>query len=334
MSLAPSYPTQGSPDPRLPEPLAPEHLRRLGKVSRQRLNLALLCCTFLTTSYWGFIQYQEFYVDELVDLSLNPFAAPDLMLRGLPFGVAVIAFLMAHEMGHYFACRLYGIRATLPYFIPIPPIPPFVLLPGTMGAVIRILTPIVSRRALFDIAVAGPLAGFVVALPILAAGLSLSRVVDPAELEQLVERGGFVLKMGEPLLWQPLQDLFAPPMSAGQDLLTHPLAFVGWFALLVTAMNLLPVGQLDGGHLIYVFLPGWHRTISRLVLVGMLYAGWQYFTGWFLFALVVSLLGTRHPQPLQFDQPLGALRWSLGLLASLILLTCFMLAPVEIQLGL
>ncbi len=294
-----------------------------------RRNVILFLLTLATTTYWGFVQYQLFYADSLPQpLRLNPLAAPRLLLAGLPYGLAVIAFLLAHEMGHYLACRYYGIRATLPYFIPVPPIPGFVLLPGTMGAVIRILGPLKSRRALFDVAVAGPLAGFMVALPILAVGLSQSQVLARTEL-------GPGIEMGEPLIWGPMQSIFAPPLGPGETLLAHPLAFVGWFALLVTAMNLLPIGQLDGGHLLYALSPRWHRRVSLATVMAMVYAGVAYFGGWLVFSLIVLVvLGTRHPRPLHFEASLGTGRLLLLLLAIAVLIGCFTLVPVTIDLGL
>jgi Zn-dependent protease len=289
-----------------------------------RRNVILFLLTLATTSYWGFLQYQSFYLDDVGVLVFNPFAEPMLWLAGLPYGMAVIAFLAAHEMGHYLACRYYGIRASLPYFIPIPPIPP-ILLPGTMGAVIRIKSPITGRRALFDIAVAGPLAGFVTALPLLAVGLGQSRVIEDDSL-------GFGIGLGEPLIWGPLQTMFAPPLGPGQTLLAHPLAFVGWFALLVTAMNLLPIGQLDGGHLLYAVTPRHHRKISVILVVLMLFAGYQYFSGWILFALLILFaLGTKHPRPLSFEGSLGPVRQFLLAISILILVTSFMLEPIRID---
>lgn len=319
------WPPQAPQGPPPPAPLAPGALAAPRR--RPALNLVLFLLTLATTAYWGFLQYQIFYLEAVGSVTFNPLAEPRLVWAGLPYGLAVIAFLLAHEMGHYLACRYYRIPATLPYFIPVPPVPPFVLLPGTMGAVIRILGPLKSRRALFDVAVAGPIAGFLVALPILAVGISMSRVTEIASLDP-----GFI-EMGEPLIWGPLQAMFAPPMAEGQTLLTHPLAFVGWFALLVTAMNLLPVGQLDGGHLLYAVTPRFHRPVSLAVVALMVLAGLRYFTGWIVFAVLVLLvIGTRHPRPLTFERELGAGRWLLTLLAIAIFLTCFMLVPVTIDL--
>ena len=299
---------------------------------RIRTNIVLFVLTFTSSVYWGFIQYQQFYEEELRGrFTSNPFEAPAAFLGGLPFGVAVIAVLLAHEMGHYLACRHYGIAASLPYFLPLPPpnvIP--TLLPGTMGAVIRIRGAITSRRALFDIAVAGPIAGWVTALPILAYGLAQSRVVSSVE----IETSGFYITLGEPLLWGPMARWFGPEIGPAQELVMHPLAFVGWFALLITAMNLLPVGQLDGGHLLYTLLPRWHRTLSFTVLALMLFAGFRFFLGWIFFAVVVSALfmmgGFGHPRPLNADQPLGAARIVLTLVTVAIFVASFTLVPVRV----
>lgn len=299
---------------------------------RIRTNIVLFVLTCMSSVYWGFLQYQQFYSEELGGLfTSNPFAAPAAFLGGFPFGVAVIAVLLAHEMGHYLACRHYDIAASLPYFLPFPPTNVFpTLLPGTMGAVIRIRGAITSRRALFDIAVAGPIAGWVTALPILAYGLSQSRVVSTVE----IETSGFYITLGEPLLWEPMSRLFGPEIGPSQDLVMHPLAFVGWFAMLITSMNLLPVGQLDGGHLLYTLLPRWHRTLSFVVLALMLFAGFRFFPGWILFAVVVSVLFMMgrfgHPRLINADQPLGTARIVLTLVTVAIFVTSFMLVPVKI----
>jgi len=310
------------PPPQAPPPYRP----------RIRTNILLFVLTLASSIYWGFLQYQQFYAEELRGFfTTNPFRAPEALLGGLPFGLAVIAVLLAHEMGHYLACRHYRIAASLPYFLPLPPPTVFpTLLPGTMGAVIRIRGAITSRRALFDIAVAGPIAGWVTALPILAYGLSLSRVVERVE----IETSGSYLTLGEPLIWPFLSRLFGPEVTASQDLVMHPLAFVGWFALLITAMNLLPVGQLDGGHLMYTLVPKLHRALSFGVLAFMLYAGVRYFLGWIVFAAVVSLLflmgGLGHPKPIKHQQSLGTARVILTVITVAIFITSFMLVPVTL----
>ncbi len=299
---------------------------------RIRGNVLMFVLTLACTIYWGFLQYQQFYAEELRGLvTLNPIRAPEALLGGIPFGLAIITFLLAHEMGHYLACRHYRISATLPYFIPFPPplLFIFLLMPGTMGAVIRIRGAITSRRALFDIAVAGPIAGWLTALPILAYGLSQSRVVEKVE----IETSGSYLTLGEPLIWGPMTRMFGPEVGPSQDLVMHPLAFVGWFALLITAFNLLPVGQLDGGHLLFAGARRIHRAVSFGVLLFLLYAGVYYFPGWIVFTAAISLLslaagGFRHPEPQQFEPSLGGARIALMLVAIAIFATSFMLVPV------
>ena len=323
----PPYPDWQAPVPPEPPPAVEPRIRT---------NVVLFLITLASTVYWGFLQYQSFYSDELGGfVTLNPLRAPEALVGGLPFGLAIIAFLLAHEMGHYLACRHYGIAASLPYFLPLPP--PlsyvFILMPGTMGAVIRIRGVITSRRALFDIAVAGPIAGWLAALPIIAYGISQSRVEDLVE----IETAGTYFTLGEPLLWTWMSQLFGPEISASQDLVMHPLAFVGWFALLITAFNLLPIGQLDGGHLVYALVPRWHRAGSFGILAFMLFAGIRYFPGWIVFAAFVSLLslmsgGFRHPRPRQFEPSLGTTRLLLAVLALAIFVTSFMLVPVTLPL--
>lgn len=289
---------------------------------RTWINAVLFALTAVSVLYWAYLQYQSFYMGPGTP-AFNPLAVPEALVGGFPFGLAVIVFLLSHEMGHYLACRWYDIDATLPYFIPMPV---FVapLLPGTMGAVIRIIAPIKSRRALFDIAVAGPIAGFVVSLPILAVGLSQSRVISNAQA------GGY-LTMGEPLIWEVMATWFGPATGPSEDLLVHPLAYVGWFAMLVTAMNLLPIGQLDGGHLLYALFPRVHRAVSLLSLGAMVVAGWFYFPGWIVFALIVFfLLGTRHPRPQRFESSLGSARLGLAVVAAAILVSSFILVPVQL----
>lgn len=291
---------------------------------RTWINVVLFVVTTASVLWWAYFQYHFFYLQG-GSPPLNPFAAPEALLGGIPYGLAVIVFLLSHEMGHYLACRWYDIDATLPYFIPMPVvIAP--LLPGTMGAVIRIVAPIKSRRALFDIAVAGPIAGFVVSLPILALGLSQSRVISAAQLGT-----GDYLSMGEPLIWEVMAEWFGPATTGGEELLVHPLAYVGWFAMLVTAMNLLPIGQLDGGHLLYALFPRVHRPVSLLALGAMVVAGWFYFPGWIVFALIIFfLLGTRHPRPQRFEASLGGTRLALAVVAGAILVSSFILVPVHL----
>ena len=210
---------------------------------------------------------------------------PWLLLKGLPFSLSLMTILLAHEMGHYVLALRYGVYATLPYFIPAP------TLIGTMGAFIRIKSPIRSRQALFDIGIAGPIAGFVVAMFVLVISLTLSKVATPAVVKGDVEIGypmifrfvhWFILGDGTRIL--PLESL-----------LLHPTAIAAWVGMFATALNLLPGGQLDGGHIVYSVAPRLHKTVSRLTVAVLIPMGIWMWIGWLLWAALLTLSGIRHP---------------------------------------
>jgi membrane-associated protease RseP (regulator of RpoE activity) len=241
--------------------------------------------------------------------------ALSVFLAGGPYLVlGLLSILVAHEMGHYVACRLYRVDATLPFFIPFPS------LVGTLGAFIRIRGPIPTRRALFDIGVAGPLAGFVICLPVLLLGIGEARIlnVDP-------DRGGIFL--GEPLLFQWAVRLLRGEIPDGMTLSLGPLGLAAWFGLLVTALNLIPIGQLDGGHLTYALLRHKAGLISRIgswVCVGLIYFG----PNWILWAILVRVLGRRHPPTLDDDAPVGRARVWVALLSLAVFILCFVPNPI------
>jgi hypothetical protein len=253
---------------------------------------------------------------------------PAGLLRGLPFSLTLLTILLAHEFGHYLAAVYHGVDASLPYFMPSP-------FMGTFGAFIRVRSPICSRRALFDIGIAGPLAGFVFLLPALAVGISLSKAIPGIGHQGSVEFGtpGLEWLLGHAIFpgWQPV------------DLYLHPVARGAWMGMLATALNLLPVGQLDGGHILYSLFPRLHRRISTslsllLLLAGCLAGAVMFhllalpmgrflWTGWALWGAALLLLGRRHP--LVYDPaPLGAGRRRLGWVALAVFLLCFSFAPV------
>lgn len=240
---------------------------------------------------------------------------PQLLFSGIAFSAAVLAILLAHEMGHYLACRHYGVAATYPYFIPAPTII------GTLGAFIRIKSAIASRRALFDIGIAGPLAGFAVTLPVLIAGVLLSRPVLPPTDSDTIH-------FTSPLLLVILQKLFHF-VSPEQALSLHPLAVAAWVGLFATALNLLPIGQLDGGHILYAVMGERHRPISHVFAVALLPLTYltQWY-GWLAISAVLLILGMRHPAI--FDPvPLDANRRWLALLALAIFIVCFVPNPLN-----
>ena len=240
---------------------------------------------------------------------------PGLLLTGLPYSLSLFSILMAHEMGHYIAARRYGVDVTLPFLLPVP------TLIGTFGAFIRIRSRIPTKKALYDIGIAGPLAGFVVLVLVMAIGLSFSHAVPGA-------RANGDLIFGTPgLLW-----LFAQIGFAGvptSNILIHPIARAAWVGCLMTALNLLPIGQLDGGHILYAFVGERSRWLSRIFLALMLplsYFAWS----WLVWAVLLFFVALRHPA-IDDHQPLDRARRWLGVAALAVLILCFMLAPVRVR---
>lgn len=248
------------------------------------LHVSLFILTFLSTLLVG-LEYAVSYYHlppETESLWRRVTATPTLLGLGLWYAVPVMAILLAHELGHYRACRRHGIVATWPLFIPTP------TLLGTLGAFIRIHAPFPSKRALFDVGVAGPLAGFLLTLPVLAVGIGLSRV------EPVLEGGGG-LALGEPLGFTLLAHVILGKAAAG-TVVVHPTAFAGWVGLLATAFNLFPIGQLDGGHLAYaVFDRRIAFILSIGAVLGLVTLGILVWPGWLVWALLVTLVGLRHP---------------------------------------
>ncbi|MDP8989180.1 MAG: site-2 protease family protein [Acidobacteriota bacterium] len=239
---------------------------------------------------------------------------PSFLLQGLPFSLTLLTILMAHEMGHYLTARYYGVDVSLPYFLPAP------TLIGTMGAFIRIRSAIYSKRALFDIGIAGPIAGFVILLAPLAVGLSLSRV-SPAAVRHSD------LIFGSPLLLQ-LFERMAFPGARMEDIYLHPMARAAWVGLLATALNLLPIGQLDGGHILYAFAGEKTRWLSRFFVALLIPMGIFFAYSWLLWAVLLFFFGMRHPV-IYDPYPIGRARTWLGLAALIILILTFTLSPVR-----
>jgi membrane-associated protease RseP (regulator of RpoE activity) len=240
---------------------------------------------------------------------------------GARLAIGLLSILVAHEMGHYLAARYYRVDATLPFFIPFP-VPGFSLV-GTLGAFIRIRSPIPHRRALFDIGVAGPLAGFVVCLPVLWLG------IQEATLQPLAaDAEGLFL--GEPLLFRWITQVIHGPVAADQTLLMGRLGLAAWFGLLVTALNLMPIGQLDGGHVTYALLRDRAHRISRIaswVCVALVYFG----PSWILWAILVRVLGRRHPPTRDDDAPIGRARVLVGVLSLVVFVICFVPDPIVVS---
>ncbi len=280
------------------------------------LNLALFILTCVSTSIVGTVLMAGFtnsLGSGLRDFTREIWRTPSLLITGLPFSLAIMAILLAHEMGHYLTCRYYGISASLPYFIPAPTIV------GTMGAFIRIRSPIHHRAALLDVGIAGPIAGFVLAIPALLIALTQSRFVvpDPA--------GGFGL--GEPLIFKLLEFLMGKVPPPGMDLDLHPIGLAAWFGFFATALNLLPVGQLDGGHIAYALFGRVHKRISQGFLFSLIPLGIFYWQGWLLWTTVLLFIGLRHPMTLDDSIPLSRRHIWLGWIALAMLVLCFTPMP-------
>jgi membrane-associated protease RseP (regulator of RpoE activity) len=253
-------------------------------------------------------------------------AHPSRLLLGIPFSATLLLILLAHEMGHYLFCRYYGVRATLPFFIPAP------TLIGTLGAVIRIKAPIRSRAALFDIGIAGPIAGFVVAVVTLALALSLSKPLAPGI-------GLSDLQLGFPAIFYVIHDLLrsvAPGQAVAalplSRIYLHPTAVAAWVGMFATALNLLPSSQLDGGHIVYALGPRAHRIISWitvivLVFLGRMYVGWRVWAG---LIIVMNVIGYRQQQAPEYPM-LPSNRWPLALLAAIMLALTFTISPFRMS---
>ena len=210
---------------------------------------------------------------------------------GAPFSFTLLSILLAHELGHYFTCRHYGIRATYPYFIPAP------TLIGTLGAFIRIKSPIVNRRELFDVGISGPLAGFVLAIPALIVATFLAKGTMPTATPDSIS-------LGSPMAVILLAKLFRSGINPAEIIL-HPVGCAAWVGFFATALNLLPVGQLDGGHILYAVLGDKYRNISRGFFLVLLPLGYFCWYGWMAWAVILFFLGLRHPTVVEPIEPLG-----------------------------
>jgi membrane-associated protease RseP (regulator of RpoE activity) len=244
---------------------------------------------------------------------------PALLASGLAFTFAALTILLCHEMGHWLACRHYRLEATPPYFLPLP----FAL--GTLGAFIRIRSPIVHRRMLFDVGAAGPFAGFVALVPFLFYGLAHSPV-SPAFSGSL--EGTELLLPGRSLLFQLGVWLFQGREALAAPLALHPFALAAWVGLLATALNLLPLGQLDGGHVLYAAVGPLQGRLAY-PLLGLLAALGFLWPGWWLWCVVLLFLGARHPPVLEPEQGLDPRRRWLAWLALVVFLLSFMPVPLE-----
>ena len=252
--------------------------------------------------------------------------APLDVWRGLPFSLTLLGILLVHESGHYIMSRIHGVEASLPYFIPFP------TLFGTMGAVIKMKSPITTRNALVDIGASGPLAGFVVSVSATIIGLGLSEVRE-------VPRAGEMIVLGDSLLFMFLSWITIGPIPGAYDIFLHPVAFAGWIGLFVTSINLFPAGQLDGGHISYALLGRRHRWLSMLITGAFLAGGilpsllsrqWEV-NNWLVWGLLLMVLGPNHPPILYPEEPLRPSRKLMAAVSCIVLIITFMPVPISIK---
>jgi membrane-associated protease RseP (regulator of RpoE activity) len=285
------------------------------------VHALLLLLTILTTTWVGASHYEAFLADfRGGPLPNSPW---NLLANGVWYSATILAILGCHELGHYLACRYYDVDASLPFFLPVPS-----FLTGTLGAFIRIREPIPQKRMLFDIGIAGPIAGFLVAVPALFVGIAMSHMVElPNPLPPMT------FELGEPLLYKFASWTFWGATPDGYTLNMHPMAFAAWFGLLATALNLFPIGQLDGGHISYAVL-GPRSTYVTFLTIGVAIAlaaffssSWVVWTG--LTVVMLFVFGPRHPRVYDEHVPLDRSRMLLALFALVMFVLCFTPAPIQ-----
>jgi len=272
------------------------------------IHLILFVLTFFSTLIAGAF-FQK---------GVNIFNEPWRIIEGLPFSLTLMAILLSHELSHYFTSKRHHTKATLPYFIPVP----FSFV-GTFGAFIKMKSPIVTRKALIDIGASGPIAGFVLSVIAVMVGLNYSSVIPVADT-------GKILNLGDSLLFSLLSRLILGVPPPFHEILLHPVAFAGWFGLFVTSLNLIPIGQLDGGHIAYAFLGEKHKFISVILVGTLVLSGFLFWVGWAFWGTVMIVLGLKHPPVIYWEVPLDRTRKIVGVLSLIIFVLTFVPSPFRI----
>lgn len=286
------------------------------------INVILFVVTVFSTFFVGITWALSFrYADVItqnsqINLGLKILEDPQIISLSIIYAVVLIGILLGHELGHFLTCQYYKIDATLPYFIPAP------TLIGTLGAFIKIKSPITRKKQLFDIGVAGPLTGFILSVPTLIYGLSLSKAVPAVPREES-------LIFGEPLILKIVGSMIFRNVPPDFDVILHPIAFAGWVGIFVTALNLFPVGQLDGGHVSYALLGPKSRNLARLFIGIFIFMGFFFWMGWFLWAFIIVFLGLRHPRVIDEGTPLSPQRKFLGFVMLIIFILSFIPDPIK-----
>ncbi|MBI3592371.1 MAG: site-2 protease family protein [Nitrospirae bacterium] len=277
------------------------------------LHIVLFIATFFSTLVAGALQQ-----------GINIFKEPVRVIEGLPFAGTLMTILLFHELSHYIASKKNHTKATLPYFIPAPSII------GTFGAFIKMKSPIITRKALIDIGASGPIAGFIVSVIASIIGLSMSKVISLPQAEG-------TLALGDSILFSFLSRVVLGITPDHYDILLHPVAFAGWIGLFVTSLNLIPIGQLDGGHIAYAILGEKHRYISIILVIILAVLGISAFLGasgwegWLVWAVLMIILGIKHPPVLYWEPHLDPKRRFIGLLALIIFIVTFIPSPFKLQ---
>jgi membrane-associated protease RseP (regulator of RpoE activity) len=301
-------------------------------VRRPWLNGLLFGLTVLTTWFAGTIFAASFVSADTTGQGLS-FLEPRVVVLGFLYTLSLMIILVGHELGHYLTCRRYGVPATYPYLLPglvLPLAGPLVPIPvfGTFGAFIRIKSHLPYRHQVFDIGINGPLAGFALTIPILVVGLALSKAGPLAP-------SGEALHYGVPLLFGLLSRLFVGPIPDGSELIWHPIGWAGWVGLLVTALNLLPIGQLDGGHVAYALLGRRAWKLSRVMIVVLVILGIFFAASWLLPAAILFVLQFKwkailsHPPVFDESAPLGRRRAILSGVILLVFVLSFIPEPIQ-----
>ena len=276
-----------------------------------RLHIMLFLATVLTTTAVGALMSGS-----------NPFTSIRGFTDGFPFSVTLLCILGVHEFAHYFTAKYWNIHVTLPYFIPAPFLPI-----GTFGAVIRMKSSIPSRKALVDVGVSGPLAGFVIALAASIVGLNWSDVSYAP-----IGESAYPLILGEPLIFKLLGYTLFGKLPDQAMINLHPVAFAGWLGLFVTALNLIPLGQLDGGHVLFALSPRIHELLRKVRFPVLILMGITFWYGWFVWAGLSLFFARNHPYPDRMETRLGPERTYLAIIAFAIFILCFTPTPVKVGL--
>ncbi|MBN1293260.1 MAG: site-2 protease family protein [Candidatus Latescibacteria bacterium] len=275
-----------------------------------RIHILLFTATVFTTTAVGAIMSGS-----------NPFTSFQGFFEGFPFSLTLLCILGVHEFGHYFTARFWKIQVTLPYFIPAPFLPI-----GTFGAVIRMKSSIPSRKALVDVGVSGPLAGFIIALVASYFGLLWSEI----DLTPAKDSTYPMMMLGESLIFKALGFIVHGNLPHDAVINLHPVAYAGWLGLFVTALNLIPLGQLDGGHVLFALSPRIHELFRRLRLPVLVLMGITFWYGWFVWAVLSFVFARNHPYPDYMESDIGLMRTCLSITALIIFILCFTPTPIKV----